>query len=145
MQFPAPGLHQHFENTRRPAEIAVNLEGRMRVKHIGISALRAEQTLQHRVSVIALAHARPQAHAPCGCPAGRQIAALAQADLGRLDQRRRVADVDLSARIHRIKVRNVPMVWIGGVRIPILEPLLQLSPRADTIGRNARTDLFEHG
>ena len=53
-------LQQHLGDGRRAAEVAVDLKRRVRVEHVGIGALGAEQELQNVVRVIAVGRACAQ-------------------------------------------------------------------------------------
>ena len=43
-----------------PAEVAVDLEGRVRVEHIGIGSVGAEQERQDLISVLRILQPRPE-------------------------------------------------------------------------------------
>src|SRR4051812_41110279 len=106
----------------------------MRVEHVGICALGAEQKLENLVRVIAVAEMRPQIHSPGRGPSGRLVAS----DLQRLARSGRelgrIAHVDLVAREYAEQVRDVAMVQIRRLEIPVLEPFLKLAGLADLAG-----------
>ena len=83
-------LHQHLGDARRAAKIAVDLERRMRVKKIGITAARPlraigifprrrlDEILQQYESMVAIVQPSPHAQAKRRCPARAFIAARDQ-------------------------------------------------------------------
>src|SRR5690606_7460726 len=67
-------------------------------------------------------------------PTGRIVASDVERSLGCRGQFGVLDSVNRQARIDRIKVGNVTMVHLRYFHVPVLEPLLELSGLADTVG-----------
>jgi len=74
--------------------------------------------------VFAVAEPRPEIDAPGGGPSGGLIAADFERFLRGGGELRRIARVDLPARIEPEQVRNVAMVDVLRLEIPVFEPFL---------------------
>src|SRR3546814_17186712 len=85
--FPCPAIfrtgHQQFDDPCSAAEIAVDLEGRMGVEHVGIGAFRSQEEAQYVMRAVPLAQPRPEIDAPGRRPAGGAVAAYLQRAAGR--------------------------------------------------------------
>ena len=124
-------LQQHLGDCRRAAEVAVDLKRRVRVEHVRVGALRAEQELQDVVRVVAVAEPRPEVDPPGGGPARCLIAADLERAFHGCRQRGRAADVDVVPGEQTEQVRHVAVVDLRRLHVPVLEPFLQLAGAAD--------------
>lgn len=128
-------LEEHLRNGRRASQVAVDLKRRMRIEQVGIRPLRTEERAQDLVRAVTVLQARPQVETPSDGPAGGEVAALLEPPAHRAGQLRRSAQRDLAGRIEAIQMRDVTVLLIGCRRIPVFEPLLQLTLRADAVRR----------
>ena len=103
-------LQKHLDHARCAAEVAVDLKRRMRVEHVRIRPLRAEQELQDLVRMIAVTQACPEVDAPRRCPTGGLVAANLERPLHRCREFRRTAEVDVVTGEEAVQVRHVPVV-----------------------------------
>ena len=129
-------LHQHFEDARGAAEIAVDLERRVGVEHVGVGALRAEQ--QASRTSWAWSPSRSRAQRLMRQPMPQPVASSPRISSERRaarDQLRGRVVRDLLAGIEAVEVRDVPVVDLRRLHVPVLEPLLELAGLADPVGR----------
>ena len=131
-------LQQHLGDCRRAAEVAVDLKRRVRVEHVGVGALGAEQELQDVVRVVAVAEPRPEVDPPRGGPAGRLIAANLERAFHGGREFGRAAHVDVVPGEQAEQVRHVPVVDLRRLHVPVVEPFLQLAGAADLQRRQPR-------
>ena len=138
-------LQQHLRHARGVAEVAVNLERRVRVEQVGIRPavgvllllLVAGQQLQHvayyLIGVVAVKHTRPEVHLPADAPARSLVSALQQRVLCGLEQRRVLVRRNLVAGVKSVQVGYVAVLvaWV----VNVLKPLLQLVVAAHLHGR----------
>ena len=135
---PLVALQQHLGDGRRAAEVAVDLERRVRVEHVGIGALGAEQELQDVVGVVAVGEPRPEIDPPRRRPARRLIAANFERPFHGRGELRRAPDVDVVAGKQAEQVRDMPVMDLGRLHVPVVEPFLQLAGAADLQRRQPR-------
>src|SRR3546814_13581769 len=79
-------VHQHFDDPCSAAEIAVDLEGRLGVEHVGIGAFRSQEDAQYVMSAVPLAQPPPEHDAPGRRPAGGAVAPALPRGAGRAAQ-----------------------------------------------------------
>src|ERR1017187_7138889 len=115
----------------------------MSVKHVWISARGVEQMVDDAHGPIPIVQSRPTIDAPGDGPAGRDISAFVEADLGGLGKFRRATRRDLRAGEKRIQMGDVAMLLLPRLRIPILEPFLQLPLLANLKRREPGTGFFQ--
>lgn len=130
-------LQQHLGDGGRCAEVAVDLEWRMRVQQIWQRGL-GEQRHQILVRQIAFLQSRPEIDDPRARPSG-VTAARSETPFQRgtrgFRQLRSSAQRDLIAGMQREELRDMSMAGIGFV--VILQPFLQLAVLADGQFRQA--------
>ena len=131
------GLEEHLGDGGGAAHVAVDLEGRVSVKEIWISALGAEQGTENAVGALAVLHACPKIEPPCDGPASGDVAACFQAVSHGGCELGRAAKGDLVARVKGVEVRDVAMASVRGGGVPILMPFLELARCADAVGRQS--------
>ena len=121
-------LQQHLDHARRGAEVAVDLERRMRVPEIRQRAV-AQQPLQQLVRAVAVAQARPEVDLPGAAPAGAGITARIERGARRGGELGVLHRIDGMPGMQREQVRHVAMVVLRVVEVRL--PFLQLAPLAD--------------
>ena len=82
--------------------------------------------------------AGPEVQPPAEAPAGGVVAADLQRACGGGGQLRRAAERDLGAGEEAVEVRDVAVVEVAGLHVPVFEPLLQLPGLADLVRREPR-------
>ena len=131
-------LHEHLEDAGDAAEVAVDLEGRMGVEEVRVGARGVEQHLQDVVRVVAFAEAGPEVEPPGDAPPRRLVAADLEGPAGGGGERGLALDGDLAAREEGVEMRDVAVVDLGSLHVPVVEPLLELAGGADLVWRQAR-------
>ena len=93
----------------------------------GLCSGQTKLLVQNLERVISVAKVGPEIDLPRIAPAGSLIAAQLQRLLCRRCQRRRLLQRYLVSRKQCKQVRDVAMVHLRGVQIPVVPPLLQLA------------------
>lgn len=145
MDFPRARLHEHFHDACRTAEISVDLKGRMSVEQVFIASFRRQKQFQYVVSMVAIAQPRPKIDAPADTPPRRVVPADLQGTAGGGGEFGRFVHVDLPARIKAVEMRDMAVMHLRRLHVPVFEPFLQLAIRADPVGRKARQHTIDVG
>ena len=109
----------------------------MGVEHIRIGSLRTQQETENAKRMVAISKPGPKIDAPRRRPSRRLIAADLKGTLCRGCQFRRIPAIDLPTRIEAEQVRNVTMMDVLRLHVPIFQPFLQLPCAADLFRREA--------
>src|SRR5687767_4334981 len=147
MDLAGMALEEHLGDPRRRAEVAVDLEGRVRVEEVGIHAAtaavvrrraprRLEQVRENHERMVAIAHPRPEVRLPRHRPPGRLVAADLHRATGRGEELWRSLARDLATGMDAEQVREVPVLRI--LFLEVLGPLLQLAASAGAAPGRAR-------
>ena len=144
-------LQQHLGNARSRAEIAVDLERRVRVEQVGVQTTppaiqsprrlvwhRSQQACEDLEGVVAVEEPSPEVHLPAHRPASRPVAAELEGLASRGEQIRCPERRDLDAWVQPEQVRDVAVLVVRIVHV--VQPLLQLPQAAYAI----RRDPFAH-
>ena len=138
---PAWLCEQHLGDPRRPAEVAIDLERRVRIEQVRERGLPKQR--QHvLVRELGFLQPRPEVDDPRAAPAGMTPAVgqpPLQRFLGRRRQFRRAVQRDLVARVQRIELRHVPVAGLHFLEV--LRPFLDLPVLADLERRQPRPRL----
>ena len=121
-------LQQHLDDAGRGAEVAVDLERRMRVPQVGQRAV-AQQAFEQLVRAVAVAQARPEVDLPRAAPARAGVAARIERGARRGGELGVLHRIDRVPGMQREQVRHVPVIVLRIVEIGL--PFLQLAPLAD--------------
>src|SRR5581483_2325665 len=102
---------------------------------VRVGPLGRQQHPKNFVGMVAVAQARPKVYAPADTPAGGVVAADLQRTPSGRGKLRRPVHVDLPAWVEPVEMRDVTMVDLRRLHVPILEPLLKLPGLADAARR----------
>ena len=131
-------LDEHFADGGGEAEVAVNLERRVRGETV-LEQVVLEEEVKHFSGAVAASEARPDGGAPGPGPAAARVfargAAEEERDFGGCGQTRSRCRRNRRAWIDGEEVRSVAVrvVWA----VDVLLPLLQLPPAADFVAAQA--------
>ncbi len=106
--------HEHLVDAGGGAEVAVDLEGRVRIPEVGVGGV-GDDVAHHLVGAITVEQLGPEVDLPSHRPAGTAVAAVFQRFAGGLSQIRGGVDGDVSARPQRVQVRDVAVADLAEV------------------------------
>ncbi len=129
VQFAVVALQQHLRDARGGAEVAVDLEGRVQVEHVGREPVRPHQVPDQLVGPGAVLQPRPEVDLPRERPTRPVVTAQLQRPPRGLVQLGCPALGDLVARMQTVQVGDVPVSPLG--LHPVGQPLLDVAPGAD--------------
>src|SRR5574344_899059 len=130
-------LQEHLTDTRRYAEVTVNLERWMRIKQVGIGSslgvfllhVIIRQDMQHVLDnlqcMVTILHSGPEIGFPTQTPSSSHITTLYQGGTGSLKEFGMCIGRYLIRWIESIEMGDMTVVVLRG--IPVLQPFLQLS------------------
>jgi len=133
-------LYQHLSDPCRTAEVAIDLEGRMRVEQVGVGAAvlsfllfgRAYLFSDQFIGMVPVQQACPQTYLPSHRPSRRVVAPGEERGTCRVEEYRRGPVADLPARIEPPQVRDVAVTVVG--MVPVVHPFLKLPQPPTCIG-----------
>jgi hypothetical protein len=117
-------LQEHLADAGGAAEVAIDLERRMGIEHIRVGPLGPQQHREDLIRVFAVMEACPEVQTPADAQARGFVAANLQALARRRSQVGCRAHVNLIARIQPVQVRDMPVMHLWGLHVPIFQPFL---------------------
>jgi len=136
-------LQQHLRDAGCAAEIAVNLERRVRVEQVWINASAlplfrtdgSDQQFRNVVSVLGVLKPRPEIQTPTHAPTSGLVAANLQRFAHGSGQCRRAAQRDVVSGEKSVEMRDAAMMNVARLHVPVFEPFLKLAGLADLVRR----------